>query len=1084
MTRVPRPDRTTGSPISRRPSQVMSFARIAAAVSLVIGAMALGTPWTAAPAASGVSGAASSTSTAAPTVAARWLVAFPAALEADLREQGAEIWERDGVIVLGPADDALLGLLAAKGLEPAFRTPDGGEWIYLLSHRDGFAAPPVPDGATVHPITSDTDLYLFARGAEVELPPVKPFAAFRAVPRTPLPPLEPHASDKELVSGAAPAAPLTVNPLVTQIVNGTSQANWYQYEKDVSGENPVVIGGTTYTIRTRYSGAMFPTPAANAMATEYLLDKAAGWGYTGVREPYTSTDSGCSQTSTWQNVVFTLPGQVDFGQHQQVIYVTHYDSLSQDKLNYAPGADDAMSGGSALIEALRLFKDYGFKNTVKIIFFSGEEQGLCGSVAYTRQHPSADMWRVVNMDQTAYDGDLNRLMDVYNWSLASSPQSVALGDAFVQANSDYGSIIDPAKIVRDTTKMCQTDHCPFWNVGVAAIAVTEDLHNNDICPCFDNTDTSTCHDSLTQVDPNHSPRLLFTPEYSWPSEKAAIATVAALAEPLYACPPSAPAPAITPGNNILHVAWPTAPGVTNYVLEKAATCAGPFTALLSTPGTSYDDGSVANGTSYAYRVRTCPTQTSTCVTASPVAGPSVVYQNGSAVVTADSGDHDNIADNCELVTVSVNLLNDGNAPLTGVKLISVSSPHPGVQLATAIPQGAGSLGVGASAPAQFKFYLGRSGGAASCGESIPFTVTASSDQAPQSTRTFSLSAERDLQSGAFSYGFESDLSGWTVTTGTFTRVAGGAPGSTGFSLHSRNANSICDAILSPLITPTASSAMTMYVNYSIESGSWDRAVVRAINPATGTKTLLVPTLAPYTTTGTNTALCDNLGSIQGWAGSLTAWTQASFNLSAFAGTPIQIEVRFSTDGSVLGTQGFWFDNVQITNATQTTCDAQANLCAALPAEVSPGGDPVPFTLVRNGANLDLRFSEVAGATAYEIYGGTLQSLHGGAYDHVASGGICALTDAPAGDGQVTASVPLVGVRGQQLPPGGRAQRRRRVPLRVLLDGRLDPALAPELSLARSPKSGPPQPPVRLASREAAGRCAAVPVRRAHHPGGY
>ena len=767
---------------------------------------------------------------------------------------------------------------------------------------------------------------------------------------------------------------------------------------------------------------------------------------------------------------------MDFGQHQQVIFVTHYDSLSQDKFNYAPGADDAMSGGSALIEALRLFKDYGFRNTVKIIFFSGEEQGLCGSVAYTRQHPAADMWRVVNMDQTAYDGDLNRLMDVYNWSLASSPQSVALGDAFVQANSDYGSIIDPAKIVRDTTKMCQTDHCPFWNVGVAAIAVTEDLHNNDICPCFDNTDTATCHDSLTQVDPNHSPRLLFTPEYSWPSEKAAIATVAALAEPLYACPPSAPAPAITPGNNILHVAWPTAPGVTNYVLEKAATCAGPFTALLSTPGTAYDDVSVANGTSYAYRVRTCPTQTSACVTATPVAGPSVVYQSGSAVVTADSGDHDNIADNCELVTVSVNLVNDGNAPLTGVKLTSVSSSHPGVQLATAIPQGAGSLGVGASAPAQFKFYLGRSGGAASCGESIPFTVTASSDQAPQSTRTFSLSAERDLQSGAFSYGFESDLSGWTVTTGTFTRVAGGAPGSTGFSLHSRNANSICDAILSPIITPTASSAMTMYVNYSIESGSWDRAVVRAINPATGTKTLLVPTLAPYTTTGTNTVLCDNLGSIQGWAGSLTAWTQASFNLSAFAGTPIQIEVRFSTDGSVLGTQGFWFDNVQITNATQTTCDAQANVCAALPAEVSPGGDPVPFTLVRNGANLDLRFSEVAGATAYEIYGGTLQSLHGGAYDHVASGGICALTDAPAGDGQVTASVPLVGVRRQQLPPGGRAQRRRRVTLRVLLDGRLDPALAPELSVARSARSERPPPAHRSAWPPGRPRAGARPSR--------
>ena len=45
-----------------------------------------------------------------------------------------------------------------------------------------------------------------------------------------------------------------------------------QYVKDLSGENTVVIGGNTYTIRTRYSFSMYPTPALNAYATEYILD--------------------------------------------------------------------------------------------------------------------------------------------------------------------------------------------------------------------------------------------------------------------------------------------------------------------------------------------------------------------------------------------------------------------------------------------------------------------------------------------------------------------------------------------------------------------------------------------------------------------------------------------------------------------------------------------------------------------------------------------------------------------------------------------------------------------------------------------
>jgi Zn-dependent M28 family amino/carboxypeptidase len=44
--------------------------------------------------------------------------------------------------------------------------------------------------------------------------------------------------------------------------------------------------------------------------------------------------------------------------------------------------------GAALIEALRLFKDYGFRNTVKIIFFSGEEDGLCGSLVVLSQASS------------------------------------------------------------------------------------------------------------------------------------------------------------------------------------------------------------------------------------------------------------------------------------------------------------------------------------------------------------------------------------------------------------------------------------------------------------------------------------------------------------------------------------------------------------------------------------------------------------------------------------------------------------------------------------------------------------------------
>jgi Bacterial Ig-like domain (group 3)/Peptidase family M28 len=337
-----------------------------------------------------------------------------------------------------------------------------------------------------------------------------------------------------------------------------------------------------------------------------------------MRSTATSTsNSGCTTrqgSQTWQNVVFTLLAQVDFAQNQQVIFLVHYDTISEsaaNDANNAPGADDAISGGSALLEAMRLFKDYAWQYPVKFLFVSGEEVGLCGSTAYTRMHPTAPMWRVLNMDQTAFDGNKDGLMNLYNWNTTSCPSCVAFGDAFVQANSDYGNIINPTKIVRNTTKMCQTDHCPFWNVGVTAIDLNEDLTDNDICPCFDQFQTSTCRDTVTQTYPVGGTTLMFDQNYSWPTEKAAIASTAL---PLYACPASGATLSATTSAAQVQLTWPDVPPVTNYVVERAnGGCGGAFTGIASTTTASYTDNTVTVGSTYGYRVRTCPFQVSNCV---------------------------------------------------------------------------------------------------------------------------------------------------------------------------------------------------------------------------------------------------------------------------------------------------------------------------------------------------------------------------------------------------------------------------------------------------------------------------------------
>ena len=419
------------------------------------------------------------------------------------------------------------------------------------------------------------------------------------MPRIALPPVRVHPADAADAVGVAKRPAPPTSQLVRRIVDATRQESWFQDVRDLSGDSDVTIPGycTDCRIRTRASNYMFPpnnvgTPPGNPFATEYLENKAADWGFTGpnsVRESYTAADSGCTSrqgAQTWQNLVFTLPAQVDFAQEQQVIFLVHYDSISESAAsdaNNAPGADDAISGGAALLEAMRLFGSYAWRYPVKFLFVSGEEVGLCGSTAYTRMHPAASMWRVLNMDQTAFDGNKDGVMNLYNWSPADCPACVAFGDAFVQANSDYGRIIDPDKIVRNPDYMCQTDHCPFWNVGVTAIDLNEDLTGRDVCPCFDQRQSSNCRDTVTQTYPIGGTTLMFDQDYSWPTEKAAIALIAQTAKPLYACPARGAKLRAAAGARQVKLTWPAVRTVTHYVVERAdGGCGGTFAGIAST----------------------------------------------------------------------------------------------------------------------------------------------------------------------------------------------------------------------------------------------------------------------------------------------------------------------------------------------------------------------------------------------------------------------------------------------------------------------------------------------------------------------
>jgi carboxypeptidase Q len=102
---------------------------------------------------------------------------------------------------------------------------------------------------------------------------------------------------------------------------------------------------------------------------------------------------------TERNVVAEIPGMESPG--EIVILCAHFDAWDP-----AEGSNDNGVGVAAVLEAARIFKLLGIhpKNTIRFVFFSGEEQLSNGSRAYAEQHKDElDRTRaVINTDLGAH----------------------------------------------------------------------------------------------------------------------------------------------------------------------------------------------------------------------------------------------------------------------------------------------------------------------------------------------------------------------------------------------------------------------------------------------------------------------------------------------------------------------------------------------------------------------------------------------------------------------------------------------------------------------------------------------------------
>jgi carboxypeptidase Q len=170
---------------------------------------------------------------------------------------------------------------------------------------------------------------------------------------------------------------------------------------------------------------------------------------------------------TVYNVVAELPGTDEAD--EVVMAGGHFDSW-----NPATGATDNGAGGSVAVEALRLIHSLNLphRRTIRVALWSGEEEGLYGSIAYVAQHfgsaenPKPEWFKLdayLNLDSGT---GKPRAASVFG-----PPEAASMVQDAMDNFKDWGFNHVSATVARQTGG---TDSTSFNNAGLPGVGLNQD----------------------------------------------------------------------------------------------------------------------------------------------------------------------------------------------------------------------------------------------------------------------------------------------------------------------------------------------------------------------------------------------------------------------------------------------------------------------------------------------------------------------------------------------------------------------------------------------------------------------------------
>lgn len=194
--------------------------------------------------------------------------------------------------------------------------------------------------------------------------------------------------------------------------------------------------------------------------------------------------------STESNVVAEIPGTDPKLKNELVILGAHMDSW-----HASTGTTDNGTGVAVMMEAVRILKalDIKPKRTIRIVLWSGEEQGLLGSRAYVKNHFGDRQTMELTPDHkkvSAYynlDNGAGKIRGIY---LQNNDEVRPIFEAWIEPFKDLG--MTTATI--HTTG--STDHISFDEVGIPGFQFIQDpleygtrTHHTNM-DCFDRVCTN------------------------------------------------------------------------------------------------------------------------------------------------------------------------------------------------------------------------------------------------------------------------------------------------------------------------------------------------------------------------------------------------------------------------------------------------------------------------------------------------------------------------------------------------------------------------------------------------------------------